>query len=121
MSYKIMLVDCAAQWFIARLTEGMQEHYASFSDLEEYGHEVVEYLHELGHEAHTSFSRWETECLFESEEKYFSPAEHGLMLNPRISRSDLIQRYSGYLPLDMLLAYNYVMHEKLEKNKPAKT
>ena len=121
MGYVVKLVDCVANAFIHKMKNGDTLCFSPFSELEEYGRKVVDELEMNGFEAYTCFSRDKTEEMFCSEEDCFSPAilhgENGVRLNVGFTRSDLIRRFRGYLPLDMLLAYCKVGHDMFEEKE----
>ena len=110
MCYNVRLVDLVANALIAVKQKGMDVAFFSFSTLEKYGACVVDYLKKIGQEAVLVLSRDKTEDFFDEFADIFKAheenGEHGVILcNNNVTSSELIQRFRGYLPLDMLLAF----------------
>ena len=110
MCYNVRLVDLVANALIAVKQKGMDVVFFSFSTLEKYGAYVVDFLKKKGQEAVLVLSREKTEDFFDEFADIFKAheenGEHGVILcNNNVTSSELIQRFRGYLPLDMLLAF----------------
>ena len=109
MCYNVRLVDLVANALIAVKQKGMDVAFFSFSTLEKYGACVVDYLKKIGQEAVLVLSRDKTEDFFDEFADIFKAheenGERGVALCRKVTPSELIQRFRGYLPLDMLLAF----------------
>ena len=108
MCYNVRLVDLVANALIAIKQKGKNITFLAFSQLEKYGACVVEYLKEKGKEAVLLLSRDRTEEFFDEFSDLFEEheegGERGVALCKHVTSSELIHRFRGYLPLDLLLA-----------------
>jgi len=109
MCYNVRLVDLVANALIAIKEEGMNITFLTFSKLEEYGARVVNYLKDIGKDAVLLLSRDRTEDFFDTYRDLFQESEEngerGVALCRNVTPSELIQKFRGYLPLDLLLAF----------------
>ena len=103
-----MLVDLVANAFIANKKTGKNSDFLAFSTLEKYGECVVANLKAKGQDAVLLLSRDRTDDFFDEYGDLFEArqekGERGVALCRQVSTSELIQRFRGYLPLDLLLA-----------------
>lgn len=110
MCYNVRLVDLVANALIVVKQKKMNVVFFSFSTLEKYGAYVVNYLKKNNQEAVLVLSRDKTEDFFDEFADLFKAheenGEHGVVLcRNDITSSELIQKFRGYLPLDLLLAF----------------
>ncbi len=110
MCYNVRLVDLVANALIAVRQKGMDVVFFSFSRLEKYGACVVDYLRKKGQEAVLVLSRDKTEDFFDEFADIFKAheenGERGVALcKSNVTLDELIRRFRGYLPLDLLLAF----------------
>lgn len=83
--------------------------FVSYKELENYGAEVVNILHEKGEKAILILSRENTDALFRNYSDFFEErqfeSEFGIALKANISVENLEEEFRGYLALDVLLAF----------------
>lgn len=108
MSYYIGIEDLAANALIAVLAKS-KRRFLSYSEIEDYGSRVVQILTEKGETATLILSRESTNALFRNYSDYFEErnqdAETGIYLKDEKTIDDLIDKFRGYLSLDVLLAF----------------
>jgi hypothetical protein len=108
MGYIIGLADLAANAFIALLKIDNTRRFISFESLEIYGATVVNILKQQGYDASLELSRSSTYQMLDQYGDVFDIAEtemSGLQLKDDVDIIDLIDRFSGYLPVAVLLAF----------------
>lgn len=108
MSYFIGIEDLAANALIAVLAEN-QRRFLSYSEIEEYGSKVIQILTEKGEKATLILSRESTTALYRNYSDYFEEkkqdGKNGIYLKDEKTIDDLIDKFRGYLSLDVLLAF----------------
>ncbi len=109
MCYNVRLVDLVVNAFIAIKQKGENITFVTFSKLEKYGASVVNYLNNIQQDAVLLLSRDRTEDFFDEFSDLFEAheekGERGVALCRHVTLSELIRRFRGYLPLDLLLAF----------------
>ena len=108
MGYIIGLEDLAANAFIALLKIDNTRRFISFKSLEIYGATVVNILKQQGYDASLGLSRSYTYQMLEHYGDVFDMVEtemSGLRLKDDVDIIDLIDRFYGYLPVAVLLAF----------------
>ena len=108
MSYYIGIEDLAANALIEVMLK-KDLRFLSYSCIEEYGSKVVQILNEKGEKAILILSRNSTDILFRNYSEYFEEKENngeiGIYLKDDKKVDDLIEKFRGYLSLDVLLAF----------------
>lgn len=108
MGYTIGLEDLAGNAFIALLKEDNTHRVISFKSFELYGEIVVNVLNQQGYEARLKLSRSDTRWVLDNYSDVFEEVvgeTPGLRLKENVDIIDLIERFSGCLPLSVLLAF----------------
>ena len=110
MCYNVRLVDLAANAMIETNREGGGRTFFPFSVLEEYGKRVVKHLEKQKIDAELLLSRNWTEVFLDEYDDVFELKEENgkrgvALCSKEVDAKKLIQRFRGYLPLDLLLAY----------------
>lgn len=107
MAVYIELDELAANALIAVQKSGRR--FVSYRAMEEYGLCVADILREKGIRMILSLSRDRTERVLQDKSELFKEeivgGERGISLREGKSRDDLIDKYTGYLPVDILLAF----------------
>lgn len=104
-TYNGDLSDLAANAFIEVLELGVRS--LTYQLLEWYGEEARKKLKENCDNIRLFFGRYYTDEFYWRYEKFFKQSEDGksIELNGGITKSQLIEEFRGYLPLDMLIAF----------------
>ena len=99
------LSDLAANAFIEVSELGVRS--LTYQLLEWYGEEVRKKLKENCDNIRLFLDRYYTDEFYWRYEKFFKQSEDGksVELNRDITKSQLIKKFRGYLPLDMLIAF----------------
>ncbi len=122
MNYRIGLEDLAANALIEIAPQGRR--FVSYGDLELYGDKVVDVLSTGQERAALCLSRNKTRAVLQEHSDFFEEAEaggkRGIRLVDGKTAEDLIERFQGYLPLDLLLALNNPRSIYVLKTKPGK-
>lgn len=110
MGYAIGIADLAANALIEALKIDETRVFLTYDEIEAYGCEVVNVLRERGQEATLILSRDYTERFLHDYSDFFvadSNEQHrqGLRLAEGKDKSDLIERFRGYIALDVLRAF----------------
>lgn len=107
--YKIELEDLAANAFIKLMKNGKDTSFISYNDIERYGKNVIKVLESDNEVGILNLSRDKTSRVFELYSEYFEETKEngirGLKLKCN-SYESLVNKFIGYLPLKLLLAYN---------------
>ena len=107
MAVYIELDELAANALIAVQKSGRR--FVSYRAMEEYGLCVADILREKGIRMILSLSRDRTERVLQDKSELFKEeivgGERGISLREGKSRDDLIDKYTGYLLVDILLAF----------------
>lgn len=107
MAVYIELDELAANALIAVQKSGRR--FVSYRAMEEYGLCVADILREKGIRMILSLSRDRTERVLQDKSELFKEeivgGERGISLREGKSRDGLIDKYTGYLPVDILLAF----------------
>ena len=108
MCYYIKIEDLTANEIIEKLRED-NSRFITYRDIENYGAKVVEFLNNKGEKAVLILSRQGTNAMLRDYSDYFEEKEFyglkGIELKRNISVEQLIEKFRGYLPLDVLLAF----------------
>lgn len=108
MCFYIGIEDLAANALIELLKKSTRR-FLTYSEIENYGAEVVQILKENGEKAVLILSRDNTDALFRNYSDFFEEKEEdgkpGIQLKEEKNVEDLIQHFRGYLALDVLLAF----------------
>ena len=108
MCYYIVIEDLVANALIENLKRG-SSRFITYRDIENYGAKVIELLNEKSEKAVLILSRQGTNAMLRDYSKYFEEKEvdglKGIELRSAISEEELINKFRGYLPLDILLAF----------------
>lgn len=108
MCYYIGIEDLAANGLIEILKKS-NRRFLSYEEIDKYGSEVVQILSENGEKAILILSRDRTADFFRNYSDFFIEEEHsgkkGIALRENIKCEDLINKFRGYLALDVLLAF----------------
>ena len=108
MCYYIGIEDLAANALIEKLRKD-NSRFITYRDIENYGVKVVELLNEKNEKAVLILSRQETNAMLRDYSDYFEEKEDrglkGIELKDTVSLEQLISKFRGYLPLDILLAF----------------
>ena len=102
--FHIGLEDLAANAFIALLQEDEKCNFITYDELELYGEQAVKVLAEKGEKATLLLSRNHTNAIFRDCSDFFEEEKQGIRLKADKNRKALIDRFRGYLPIDVLLA-----------------
>ena len=109
MNYFIGIEDLAANALITLMSSDQEKRFVSYSDLEEYGNMVMQILTSKGKKAIFILSRKSTTVFFCDYSNIFEEIESnnqkGISLKEGVTVDDLIDRFRGYLSLDLLLAF----------------
>lgn len=108
MCYYIGIEDLAANALIESLKKG-NKRFLTYTEIENYGAKVVQILNESDEKAILILSRDSTNTLFRNYSDFFEEKENngerGICLRDEIDVKQLIQKFRGYLALDVLLAF----------------
>ena len=99
--FHIGIEDLAANAFIALLQEDEKCNFITYDELELYGEQAVKVLAE---KATLLLSRNHTNAIFRDCSDFFEEEKQGIRLKADKNRKALIDRFRGYLPIDVLLA-----------------
>lgn len=104
-TYNADLSDLAANAFIE--VSELDVRSLTLQLLEWYGEEVRKKLEENCDNIRLFLGRYYTDEFYWRYEKFFKQSEDGksVELNEGITKSQLIKKFRGYLPLDMLIAF----------------
>lgn len=102
--FHIGIEDLAANAFIALLQEDEKCNFVTYDELERYGEQAVKVLAEKGEKATLLLSRNHTDTMFRDCLDFFKEEKQGIRLKTDKNREALIDRFMGYLPIDILLA-----------------
>lgn len=102
--FHIGIEDLAANAFIALLQEDEKCNFVTYDELERYGEQAVKVLAEKGEKATLLLSRNHTDTMFRDCSDFFKEEKQGIRLKTDKNREALIDRFMGYLPIDILLA-----------------
>ena len=108
MCYYIGIEDLVANALIERLRAN-ESRFITYRDIESYGAKVVELLNEKNEKAVLILSRQETNAMLRDYSEFFEEKEadglKGIELRESVSLEQLVAKFRGYLPLDILLAF----------------
>ena len=109
MALHIEIEDLVANAFINVLPKDNNKRFISYKEIEYYGDKVVEYLkNEKEEKASFNLSRATTNEMYHKYADYFEEqikdGYYGVHLKDEIERQELIEKFCGYLNLDVLLA-----------------
>lgn len=108
MSFYIGIEDLAANALIEALKRSGKK-FLTYGEIESYGSKVVQIIEENGGKAVLILSRDSTEALFKNYSEYFEEHEEngkkGICLKEEKTLDELIQKFRGYLSLDVLFAF----------------
>lgn len=108
MAFYIGIEDLAASALIAILSENDNNRFVSYEKIEEYGKLVVKKLRKDNEPAVVIFSRESTNAMYRNYSDFFEEKNEknhdGISLKSDKSIDDLIDRFCGYISLDVLLA-----------------
>lgn len=102
--FYIGIEDLAANAFIELLQENEKCNFVTYDELERYGEQVVKVLAEKGEKATLLLSRNHTDVMFRDCSDFFEEEKQGIRLKTDKDKRTLIDRFRGYLPIDVLLA-----------------
>ena len=102
--FYIGIEDLAANAFIELLQEDKKCNFVTYNELEHYGEQAVKVLAEKGEKAALLLSRNHTDAMFRDCSDFFEEEKQGIRLKANRDRKALIDRFRGYLPIDVLLA-----------------
>ena len=102
--FYIGIEDLAANAFIALLQEDEKCNFITYDELERYGEQAVKVLAEKGEKATLLLSRNNTDIMFRDCSNFFEEEKQGIRLKADKNKKALIDRFMGYLPIDILLA-----------------
>ena len=111
MFCRLELEDLASNAFITLLRANKlnAQRFISYYDIDRYGHAVVEILKNQGFECRLLLDRNRTSWFLYYFDKYFEEDSQndylGLKLKEGITEEDLLRHFTGYLALDVLLAF----------------
>lgn len=104
----IGIEDLAANALIEVLRKA-NKRFLTYKEIESYGAEVVQLLKDSGEKAVLILSRDNTEAFFRNYAEFFEECELdgrlGIALKEGKEADDLVERFRGYLSLDVLLAF----------------
>lgn len=106
MEVNIFIEDLVGNAFIPYL-ERTEKRTLSLKKIEDFGRKVVSSLNEEGIRAYLIFSRDLTSEFFDNYSEYFTLDEENntVSLQEEISKEKLIEKFSGYVSLEVLVAY----------------
>lgn len=111
--FYIGIEDIAAAALIQALSENRR--FLSYEVIEAYGNKVIRRLHEKDKKAVLILSRENTDNMFRNYSDFFTEKEEqgkkGIVLNDDKEIQDLIDKFCGYLSLDVLKA---MVQEKVD-------
>ena len=102
--FYIEIEDLAANAFIELLQRDKNRRFVTYDELERYGEQAVKVLAEKGEKAALLLSRNRTDAMFCDCSDFFEEEKQGIRLKADKNREALIDRFMGYLPIDILLA-----------------
>ena len=105
--FYIEIDDLAANALIESMRRA-EKHFLTYEELEDYGSRVVKLLNEKGEKAVLILSRERTNALFRNYPEFREKTVNGKMgieLKKGITLEDLINKFRGYLALDVLMAF----------------
>lgn len=108
MCFYIGIEDLAANALIESMRKANKRRL-SYKDIENYGSRVIELLNSREEKAVLILSRNRTNALFKDYSDLFEEVDiekqKGIMLKEGVEINDLIERFRGYLALDVLMAF----------------
>ena len=109
MCVYIGIEDLAANALIEVMSINDNTRFVSYTELENYGAEVVKFLNSKGEKAILILSRESTNDMFRNYSDIFEETLNngtwGIELKSNITIEDLIDKFRGYLAWDVLLAF----------------
>lgn len=102
--FHIGIEDLAANAFVELLQKNKKCNFVTYDELERYGEQAVKVLAEKGEKATLLLSRNHTDIMFRDCSDFFKEEKQGIRLKTDKNREALIDRFMGYLPIDILLA-----------------
>lgn len=109
MCVYIGIEDLAANALIELMSKNDNNRFVSYTELENYGAEVVKFLNAKGEKAVLILSRESTSDMFRNYSDIFEEVLRneilGIELKTNITVNDLINKFRGYLAWDVLLAF----------------
>lgn len=102
--FYIGIEDLAANAFIELLQKDEKCNFVTYDELEHYGKQTIKVLAEKGEKAALLLSRNHTDAMFRDCSDFFEEEKQGIRLKTNRDRKALIDRFRGYLPIDVLLA-----------------
>lgn len=104
----IGIEDLAANALI-EILDSINGRFVSYKELEDYGMEVVRLLSTKGEKAVLILSREDTRKMLRNYSDLFEEASQdgvsGIRLKENVNSDQLIEKFRGYLALDVLLAF----------------
>lgn len=108
MCFYIGIEDLAANALIEALEKG-HTPFLTYSEIENYGAEVIHILNKQKEKAVLILSRDNTNAFFRNYSEYFEErienGVSGIALQEGKDAEDLIEQFRGYLALDVLMAF----------------
>lgn len=108
MVINIGIEDLAANALI-ELVENSDKREVLFKELDEYGGEVIRYLHDRQEQAVLALSKDRTNAFLDDYADYFETfsrgIEKGIRLKEGISTGQLWEEFRGYLSVDVMRAF----------------
>lgn len=108
MCFYIGIEDLAANALIETLDK-RDKRFLTYQEIEHYGTEVAQFLFENGEKVVLLLSRESTNALFRNYSEFFEEREEnhekGIALKEGIGVDELIEKFRGYLALDVLKAF----------------
>lgn len=108
MCFYIGIEDLAANALIESLKKS-QRSFLTYEEIENYGSKVIELLTEKGEKAVLILSRECTNAMFRNYSEYFEEQTNcgvkGIALKSGVEVEDLIEKFRGYLAIDVLMAF----------------
>ena len=109
MCVYIGIEDLAANALIELISQNQDTRFVSYTELENYGAEVVKFLNSRGEKAFLILSRDSTNDMFRNYsdifEESFCDGSLGIKLKEHVTIEELINKFRGYLSWDVLLAF----------------
>ena len=105
--FYIEIDDLAANALIESMRRAGKT-FLTYKELENYGSRVVELLNEKGEKAVLILSRERTNALFRDYSEFREKTvngEMGIELKKEVTLENLINKFRGYLALDVLMAF----------------
>lgn len=102
--FHIGIEDLAANAFIELLQKDEKCNFVIYDELERYGKQTVKVLAEKDEKATLLLSRNYTDAMFRDCSDFFEEEKQGIRLKADKNRKALINRFRGYLPINVLLA-----------------